>query len=234
MMGVAVVADPRIGIESGILRIGQRITIVAGLPGGEPEDYPSRIEDVLKDAVTVSMPMKRGDLVPLPPNTEVLVRFRQGDVGYRFSATVDGWGELPFPVLYLVKVRELSKEERRAHVRIDVLFEPEELLLAGEENGEESRAFAPVVTNISAGGLELVCRKPLAVGCTVHIAFNLRQGFGRIRTAGQVVRCQQAGESALRKWRIGIAFRDMGDEQRDRVAAFVLYQQQILRRRGLM
>lgn len=128
----------------------------------------------------------------------------------------------------------MSRDERRAHVRIDVLLEPVEMAVIDRELSDGPDARSTLVVNISAGGLGLVCRRPLPTGCLLRLVLELPQGIGRLKAEGEVVRCTAVGLSGLRKWRVGLAFRNLSRREQDRISAFVLHQQQLLRRRGLL
>lgn len=230
----AVIADD----YSTLLPVGQLITIVPGasIDGerGDLEAYASRVEEVLEDAVVVSMPMRKQSLVPLPVNSQVSAYFHRGGARYYFRAVVGARDEMPFPVLYLTHVGEVTKEERRAHVRIEALLEPVEMVVVGGELPQEASRCPSLVVNISAGGLGLVCRRALPAGALVHIVLDLPNGFGRLDADARVVRCTPVELGGLRKWRAGVAFERLTRGDQDRVAAFVLYQQRLLRQRGLL
>lgn len=225
-------------IDSRLLPVGQLITIVPEVAGyqakGPVEAYPSRIEDVLDNAIMVSMPMKRRSLVALPVDTTVSAYFNRGGVRYYFRAVVGSQGESPFPVLYLTDVGDMGKDERRSHVRVDACMEPVDMVVVDPRAGTPPDKRSTLVVNVSAGGLGLVCRRPLPLGSFVRIAVELPSGFGRLEAAAEVVRCVEMDLGGVKKWRIGVTFAEVSEDQRDRVISFVLYQQQLLRRRGLL
>lgn len=234
-MGFAAAAE----VYSDALPIGQLITIVPAMPRSnddrsDKQGYASRVEDVLEDAVVVSMPMRKQSLVPLPLNSPVSAYFHRDGARYYFRAVVGGRNELPFPVLYLMPVGELSRDERRAHVRIQALLEPVEMLVVSEGLGDGARRCPSLVVNISAGGLGLVCRRPVLPGSTIRIVLDLPGGFGRLEADARVVRCRPVELGGVQKWRVGVAFLSMSVADQDRVAAFVLYQQRVLRSKGLL
>ena len=222
-----------------LLPVGQLITIVPVSPGqdtsGEQEAFPSRVEDILYDAVVVSMPMRKQSLVVLPLKSEVSAYFHRGGARYYFRATVGAREEVPFPLLYLTNVGKVKKEERRAHVRIEALIEPIEMLVvSGEIGNNENSRCSSLIVNISAGGLGLVCRNFLPVGAIVHISLDLPNNFGRLDADARVVRCDPVELGGVRKWRAGVAFQGLSRADQDKVVAFVLYQQRLLRRKGLL
>ncbi len=225
-------------VDTNIFSIGQLITIVpeSAAQQGRPEaeGYPSRIEDIHEDAIVVSMPMRRLALVALPVDTVVSAYFHRGSARYYFRAVVGARSESPFPVLYLRDVGDMQKDERRSHVRVDACVELVDMVIVDSDVTDEPDKRPTLVVNISAGGLGLVCRRPIPPGTIVQVAVDLPRGFGRIEAEAEAVRCIEIDLAGIKKWRVGVAFRDMPDDQRDRVIGFVLYQQQLLRRRGLL
>lgn len=231
-----VVAATKAGIISRLLPVGQLITIVPEAHPQEgdvqPEGYPSRIEDLLDDTVVVSMPIVRRSLVVLPLNRPVSVYFNREGSRYRFRAIVNARAESPFPVLYLTDVGEVRRDERRAHARVDLLVEPVSLLVVDDDTPTITNPRSTLVVNISAGGLGLVSRRPFPVGSVIHIGLDLPRGFERLEAQGEVVRCNIMEIGGLQKWQVGVAFRNLSPKEQDRIAAFVLCQQQLMRRRG--
>lgn len=225
-------------LVSRLLPVGQRITIVPDSRvrqgEGEPEGYPSRIEDVLDDAVVVSMPMRRRTLIALPLNSAVSAYFNRSGARYYFRATVGARAETPFPVLYLRDVGSVKKEDRRTDVRVDVVLEPIQMVVVDGDAEKAPDSRSTLVVNVSAGGLGLICRRPVSVGSVIHIALDLPRNLGTIEADAEVVRSSPMELGGLQKWQVGVSFRDVSQKEKDRITAFVLYQQQLLRRRGLM
>ncbi len=226
-------------INADILQPGQLIMLVpetGARQGTAPADgYSSRVEDLVGDAVVVSMPTLRRDLVDFPTGTPIWAYFQREGARYHFRAAVGGHTLTPFPVLYLTNVRELTKNQRRSHARIDVLLQPLQLLLRDEEQGDRSLGTrGALIVNMSGGGIGIVIREALSVGQILRVVVALPAGFGRMDVHAEVVRCNPVGSDDLRKWRIGLAFRGLTPEQQDRIVGFVIHQQVRLRRRGLL
>lgn len=221
-----------------LLPVGQLITIVLDSDetrwGDKPEGYASRIEDVRDNAVVVSMPMRKRSLVRLPLNSTVSAFFNRNGARYYFRAVVGSQTVSPLPILHLTQVGDVRKQERRAHVRVDVLVEPIQMVVISEDGEGLLDPRSSLVVNISAGGLGLVCRQPLPIGSQVHVVLDLPRELGLLEADAEVVRCLTLDLGGIQKWQVGVSFQKMSQKQRDRIAAFVLFQQQMLRRRGLL
>ncbi len=221
-----------------LLPVGQLLTIHA-LDSASPDEpegpgYASRVEDHEGDTVVVSMPMRQRQLVPLPPGTRVSAYYNRDGSRYRFRAEVGSLEDSPVPVLRLVRVQGPIRHERRAQARVAISLEPVRVMACDSEGWIElNPRFTPAI-NISAGGVALVCRRPLEPGRTVRLVLDLPGDFGRIDLSGEVARCAELASEQARKWVVGIVFRGLTVKDRDRLSAFVLCQQQSLRRRGLL
>ena len=216
--------------------IGQPIVIVpeeGSEAECEGEEFPSRIEDVLNEGLLVSMPMRRCALVDLPINSAVSAYYNRAGARYHFRGTVKASKENPFPVLLLSNIGRVVRLERRAHVRANAIIEPRHLAVMDEEQPDPKRKLG-FVANLSAGGLGLVCRRPLAVGTLLDVSMDLPLSAGRLDCAAEVVRCKALVGGYHAQWQVGAALKDVSQKESDRISSFVLQQQQVLRRRGLM
>lgn len=79
------------------------------------------------------------------------------------------------------------------------------------------------VLNLSAGGLCLHVRRPLATGTRVGIALELPDGGARIRAPAWVVWCMREEERAAesRFWEVGLRLEDLVEADRERLGGYV-------------
>jgi hypothetical protein len=78
-------------------------------------------------------------------------------------------------------------------------------------------AAAGLALDLSARGMFLESRSPLAIGSRLDLAFRLPQDDLAVHVVGQVVREVPSGNAL----RYGVAFLALSDQARDRIAAFV-------------
>ncbi len=214
------------------LPIGQSITIVAE-ENDIPQEYLSRIEDVLDSTVVVSMPMRHRNLVAPRKDSTVSAFFNLDGARYSFRAVVRGQMDTPLPVLFLADVRDVRRLERRSFARVGVILEPLRMAAEGDEEASK-HAKRVFVVDLSAGGLGLISRRPLKVGGLVDILLDLPRGSGKLEARASVAWCTPLEREGVPKWKVGVSFCDMTSKDRDRITAFVLQYQQVLRRRGLI
>jgi len=221
-----------------VFEVGQLITILPEFDGEatdvEQKSYSSRIESVCSDALIVTMPTRKRIAAPLPLNSGISGCFQRRGARYYFRATVVAQQRSPVPTMMLTNIGDVTKVERRFYVRVDACIEPLEIVERGAEHAKPQDMASSIVVNISAGGLGIVCRRPLAEGSIVKLTVPLPKEFGTLNAEAEVVRCTQVNVRGMRKWRVGLAFLKMDEVDLDRVSAFVLKQQQALHRRGLL
>lgn len=205
--------------------------------GGEHErwgQYHSRIQKVMDASMVVSTPRRRGSLVRFDEGAGVTVYVNRYGVRHSFQATVAKRGDVTPLVTRLAGISGLRRLERREDVRVEILVYPAEFALEGELSGS-SRAFAPVVTDVSIGGLGLCCLRPIPMGSIIRVALDLPKVFGRVRAEGQVCQLFDQEHNAIgnRRWHVGVRYTTISEVDRDRIAAYVLYHQRRMRKQGV-
>jgi c-di-GMP-binding flagellar brake protein YcgR len=217
-----------------LFTVGQLIAIVpdGGAQGGsqEMEEYPCRIEDIRDDSLVVSPPMRHRSLVALPASCGVSVYFSRNGARYYFRALAGTQVASPLPLLHLIDLGTVAREERRRHFRVDAVLRPVQMLVLLDE-AEDAESIPTLTRNISAGGIGLVCPGPLPVGTLLHVILDLPERFSRVEANAEVVRCVEQDVGRTSRWLVGVFFRDITERERDRITAFALYQQQLLRRK---
>ncbi|HEX2923455.1 MAG TPA: flagellar brake protein [Chloroflexota bacterium] len=218
--------------------IGLALMVVPDAVGPSADDerkeYSTRITDITTDALVVAMPTLNRTLLELPLNSGITAYFQRHGFRYGFRATVSSVRRAPLPIMVLTDIGEVAKAERRLYVRVEACVEPLEIVEIGDDAAKPLDRRSSLVVNMSAGGLGIVCRRPLAEGAMVKVVVQLPKGFGTIDCEAEVIRCTQLELYGIRKWRAGLSFRKMHNGDRDMVTGFVLSQQQSLRRRGLL
>ena len=130
------------------LRVNQLVEIE--LSEGDASEYlPSRIEEIKEKYLYISMPMRKGALLPMRIGQEikVIMRHRNSTVG--FLTKVVGRRREPIPYLIITKPeRIVSINQKREYVRLSVSL-PVRFRVIDEEGGSIQEG---VTIDISAGG----------------------------------------------------------------------------------
>jgi len=179
----------------------------------------SRVEDVRDDRLWVAMPMRAGMFLPLPVDTRVVVHIKREDASYALRTRVVGRRLQPTPMLELLAISDVQRQQRRQYVRLQIVLIPTHAAIVGDD-GTETRVAATII-NISAGGVLLRSRQPLAVGQHVRLAVELPAPCGSIGAVAKVVRVDIRRSDRGHFYEAGCAFVDLTDRDRDLITKFI-------------
>jgi c-di-GMP-binding flagellar brake protein YcgR len=209
------------------LRINQLIEIE--LSEGDKSEYlPSRIEEIKDNYLYVSMPMRKGTLLPMRIGQEirVLMRHKNGMVG--FLTRVVGRKREPIPYLIITKPeRIVPVNQKREYVRLNVSL-PVRFRVIDEE---EAQIEEGVTIDISAGGALVSTRAEVKAGQKMEIEIVL--------SPGNIFSCQahairtfekRANENAIR---VAIEYDDITEAYRDRIFKFIFEKQREWIKKGI-
>lgn len=220
-----------------MLSPGQPI-IIEGISANGDEwerwgQYQSRIQKVLDSSLVVSAPRRRGTMVRFYDGTDVTVYVNRCGVRLCFQAIVSNPPDCIPLIIHLVEVSSFRKHDRREYVRVELMTQPIEFVVEGDPR-RAAKYMAPLVTDISMGGLGLSCLQDIPQGAKVRIALDLPKFFGHIEATAEVRRVFDPvrDNTGKRRWHMGLRFVSMGEADRDRIAAYVLYQQEKMKKVG--
>lgn len=209
------------------LRINQLIEIE--LSEGDKSEYlPSRIEEIKDNYLYVSMPMRKGTLLPMRIGQEirVLMRHKNGMVG--FLTRVVGRKREPIPYLIITKPeRIVPVNQKREYVRLNVSL-PVRFRVIDEE---EAQIEEGVTIDISAGGALVSTRAEVKAGQKMEIEIVL--------SPGNIFSCQahairtfekRANENAI--W-VAVEYNDISEADRDRIFKFIFEKQREWIKKGI-
>jgi c-di-GMP-binding flagellar brake protein YcgR len=171
--------------------------------------YPSRIEDITHDSLTIAAPMDRGKLLNVRPRTKVLISYTEGDLVEQGRYQAAGVVERRFrqnnvPMLLIRLTSEWEKIQQRDFVRVDVLIE-------GVYNGINKC----IVKDLSGGGLLFAAEEKLENGTAVFIDLKLDQTV--LRLYGKIVRVipKESG------YEYGVSYTNLDEPTRQLIIQYV-------------
>jgi len=197
------------------------------------DQYQSRIHKVLDHSLVVSSPRRRGTVVRFKDGSPLTVFVNRFGVRLRFQAVVLNSPDTPL-VIHLMEISDLKRFDRRTHVRVQLLLVPTEFSIKGDPK-KNMQTMAPRITDISVGGVGISCIQGIEIGTIIQLIIELPKVFGRIKASVEVCRVfdpvREAG--GKKRWRIGAKFVDISEADLDRIAAFVTYQREKMKRVGV-
>ncbi|GEM_PF-2632202 len=220
-----------------LVTAGQAILIEGVSANGEEFErwgqYQSRIQKVQEDSLVVSSPRRRGAMVRFHNGTDVTVYLTRFGIRLCFQAAISNPADCTPLVTHLVGMSGFRKYDRREHVRVELVAQPIDFSIKGDP-GKSARSLAPLVTDISIGGIGLSCLQELSEDTRVRLILDLPKVFGRIEAMAEVraVFAPISDNTGKRRWHMGLRFVDMDESDTERIAAFILYQQEKMRRVG--
>lgn len=197
--------------------------------GGSRVHLLSRVENVAGDRLWVAMPMRAGMFIPLPVSTPVSVQIKREDALYVLPARVQGCRLQPCPMLELIPTGEIDRQQRRRHVRLQIVLVPALAALVADD-GTETRLPATVV-NVSGGGALVRTRQTIEVGQRLRLAIELPPPGGPIDCLSEILRVTVQRAERGYYYEASTHFLDLADRERDRITKFIFHFQSRMARR---
>lgn len=150
--------------EKDIFNINNKIEIC-----WNEEYYKSNIEDLTEDVISISIPSKDGQYVPLRDGEPVEALYYKDNKTYKFYSVVRGRKVDTIPIILLQMPSEITEVQRRQSVRVQVLddivyskihgdksiYEIREIL---EKNNLFSKA---TLLDLSADGMKIIVNEEI-------------------------------------------------------------------------
>lgn len=136
----------------GFLEIGMKVTIEVKKENGE-YFFPSKIEDIYVNSITLSMPMKGGRTFFISVDEKINIYFSRKGSFYCIEGTVKDKQYKPIPVIRMRPLGSPYKKQKRSYFRLKVSL-PIHIKLWGTED-----MFLRYTRDLSAGGIKFALRK---------------------------------------------------------------------------
>lgn len=182
--------------------------------------YDSRIEDIVKDSMHISMPSEKGVSVPLKPNTRLHVSFVMNRGRLSFKTMVEDRFMNPLPMLKVAKPDVLFREELRSFFRVDTRIPIKILVDINEGEIIKQKMFESKIIDISGGGCKVFTNAQIKKGDIFEIFFlgTLDKLDSLKVEAKRIVKVEENFE-------VGTEFCDISQIERDRVIKYVFKRQ---------
>jgi c-di-GMP-binding flagellar brake protein YcgR len=201
---------------------------------GEKQRLASRVEEIKDNYLYISMPMRKGALVPLWPGQEIKLIFRD-----RFS-TVGGSSKVisrrrdPLPYLVVNKPeRFFPVNQKREYVRLQVSLMVRFRTINEDNNGvnQEDAIYQGNTLDISAGGLLMTTRALLKKDQMIELELQLPDQDS-VFCKSRVIRVWDR-KRETDDFRVAIEFENITDRQKDKIFKFIFQKQREWIKKGL-
>ena len=115
-------------------QLGQKLIIVRTKMTGEKVEYVSQLVDIESNGeLAVAVPIKNAQLVTLLNGTKITVIYNNSESGMlEFEAEVVRKLNGKVPLMYIRKISEITKGQRRNYFRLDLLV-PIQIIKSNED-----------------------------------------------------------------------------------------------------
>ncbi|MGI5880159.1 MAG: flagellar brake protein [Syntrophomonadaceae bacterium] len=193
--------------------------------------YPSRIEDIGTEYLSLAAPIQNSILINIRPGQPIQVIFRIKQFNYMFETRVVSRRANPIPLLIVEKPSGIkSVQQKREYVRLSINL-PLRYQLLDTDN------ITPIIQgytiDISAGGLLFITPHELLRSNQLELEITLNDEE-IIRCTAKVVRVSIEEIDCLKRFKVAVGYEDITEAQRDKIFKFIFDKQREWIRKGLI
>ncbi len=197
-----------------ILIPGEKINIHLQNPNNpeHSKSMHSRVINLDSEFYYIRLPVFNGVEYPLRIGQRFKVVFYRDSGMYSFSAKlVQKIKDKQHYYYQITADSELTRTERRVHIRID-------LSITGQIRSlENNKSCEITINNLSGGGISAVCDQPFYRGERIECTFNLDQQL--ITTTAEVIRVHRMNDE--KRYQMGIQFQNMNEGNRNLINEYI-------------
>jgi c-di-GMP-binding flagellar brake protein YcgR len=210
------------------LKVNQLIEITVDEEGTEYKNLASRIEEISEEHIHVSVPMQRGEILPLRVGLNVKVNFVLEGHSFVFTTRITDRKSNPIPVLSLAKPDRIVEIQRRMWVRVAV-----NIPVDFHVKGQSDKIYRGKTMDISGGGILLLCDANVSAGQILHLQINL-PNRDPVFCKALVLRVIKQDTSKKELHKVVLEYQEISDGQRDKIMSFIFEKQREWIRKGLL
>lgn len=214
------------------LKANQRIEISIDDELSEYKKLASRIEEITTDYLHISVPMVRGELLPLRIGTKVKINFANKDNAYYFNSIIVDRKNDRIPILIIKKPENFIKIQRRQWVRvpaiIDIHFKAQK-----HQDDEKVEQYKGSTIDISGGGMLFYTSDPVENGQVLDIKIDLPDRQSLFCKA-KIIRILEKASEKGKKNKAILEYTDINEGDRDKLVNFIFEKQREWIRKGIL
>jgi c-di-GMP-binding flagellar brake protein YcgR len=206
------------------LQVNDLVQLVLG--GDRPHRlFPSRVENVSSEGVSLSWPTAEGALIPLAEHEALEVVFVHERTVYVLEAEVRETRRAPIPLILVLPGHPPKPTERRSDLRVraavPLVLAEKVVSLSSYRSSRESTLIQTHTTTISAGGFDIRHTSSLPVGMLFDATIQLPDHPEPVNSSARVLRCGRCVELGLPSFEIAFVFCNIREGIRSRIVRFV-------------
>ena len=210
-----------------LMTVGDKIDIeIENL--SNPDDSKvlySQVLELGKKSFYISVPMTKGHEYPLKLNQKMNVIYFNDKGIFIFRAECIGKAKVEnLDAFEIIRLTEPKKKQRREFFRLKYMIK---VTIKSLEKDTEANALT---LDLSGGGLKLLTDRSFYPGEKIECTLFMEDET--ITVASVVVRMHRRTED--KRFEVGIKFDDIGEQNRNKLVAFIFQRQGELRKKGLI
>ncbi|CAG7841019.1 hypothetical protein CLOHAE12215_02443 [Clostridium haemolyticum] len=199
----------------------------------EGKVYNSDIQDIKKDYVAISIPIKDSEYLPLRKKDTVDILYHDGNCMYSFSSIVAERTSSNIPLIWINSPKTYKKIQRRKFVRVSVLYKGkfaivDRMFKETKENIKNVKFMECNIVDLSGGGMRI--RTNIEIEKESILIIILPMGNKSVFLKGEVKRI---GKDNTNYKEYGIGFVDISARQQDEIIKYVFTIMRKQMRKGL-
>jgi c-di-GMP-binding flagellar brake protein YcgR len=209
------------------IKINQLLDIEIELDPEKTLQLPSRVEGTEDNCLLISVPMYRGEIIPLRTGQKIKIFLNGQDVSYTFLTEIVGRRWQNIPLLVIKKPQSLIKIQRRSYMRL-----PVKLDVSFRVAGDESDFKTGETLDISGGGILFVTEEKIEEGQILELELYLprrKPFFCRAKVVRLLERARKKGE----KNKVALEYHEITEGKRDQIINYIFEKQREWIRKGL-
>jgi c-di-GMP-binding flagellar brake protein YcgR len=200
-------------------------------------EYEWMVDD---GTIAIAAPISERKIVPVPAGSTMNIYFIKQNGSnvnlYKFRAIVKNRYDADnLKVLLVMKDGEIARVQRRNYYRLDMLLEVSYRSIGpGRRGYTGERQFKnSLAVNLSGGGICLLLDDEFEAGDLLEceMTFDRTQN---IRFCGKVVRFDESDREGRYKYKAGLAYIEIDENDRETVVRYIFQEQRKLLRKGLV
>lgn len=205
---------------------GQSVELA--VPEGEYKGkYRTRIEEVGQRILSIGVPMKDGQFIPLREGTTLEVIFADDIAAYTFSTSIIKRIALPIPSFIIESPKKIIRIQRRQFVRVPIISQLKYQIIDKNGVSNDKKGF---MIDLSGGGLLLRSQENIPLQTIIVVKTQI--GDKVMELPGIVIRTEKEIEKD--DYMISIQFHEISEKIRDKIIAYVFDIQREMRKKGLV
>ena len=215
-----------------LLKIGQLVHIEITDYRGSTQRYPSRIENISNEKITLASPMKNRIPIYVNIGSEVSIWFWDSVAIYTFNSVSISNDNEGVALFTINSPEKIERVQNRDYVRVQTNID---VAVRSTTRDDEEILVNCKTRDLSGGGMMLVLTKHLHLKKDPEVYLEFELDGERIQSMGLIVwNDWELDSEGIERNILGVKFTTVTESNRQNIVRYVYKKQIELRRKGLL